>query len=592
MKFLTRSILAMVAAVASAFAAPLSESSSRFVREQSASPIKWHHWDEKVLAEARAAGRPVYVFVGSELSELSRATCRQTFMQEEAAALLNQHFVSIFVDRDEQPDLAAAIQFYLNNEKQASGWPAHVWFTPEMQPFEGAAYLPPTEEWGKPGFLKVAQQAVDAWTRDPAGARARAAQSIESLERPFELASFGDEPEAGDAAEALSGAIEGVLASFDPETAAFGETPRTPDAELLRALLRRDPSSDAPALASLRAMARSALRDPLDGGFFRNTVDARWHLPTFQKTLIDQARLALAYLDAARATGDATYAEPARGALDFTLNFLAAENGGFLAAQDGTGEAHAGYFLWTAQEIDISLGSDAAAFRTVHGVEAAGNISEENDPGATLKGRNILRAAWPTSPALQASAAKLLKLRLQRAALPAGSPATAGAQGVLLATLARAGEQLDEPRYRDAARRLHAFLQKEILLPSGELRRWAGSSAIASPVDYAAVALGFREWSRVSRDAKAAAMADGVLAHLTATYLDRDHGRFYASAEKLRPGVFLRAPAVGEPLLAESLALLAGVSGETAEALRRGQVALLADPSVSVAGDVLLSLTP
>ncbi len=581
----------MMVTIAAAIGAPLSESSSRFVREQSASPVKWQHWDEKTLADARASGRPVYVFMGFELSELSRATCRQTFMQAEASALLNQHFVCIFVDRDEQPDLAAAIQHYLKNDKHAAGWPAHVWFTPEMQPFEGASYLPPTEEWGKPGFLKVAQQAVDAWTQDPAGARARAADAVADLGRPFEPDGFGGSTPTS-ASDVLGSAVENALATYDPDTAAFGEAPRTPDAELIRALLRQDSSPDAPALATLRAMARSAIRDPLDGGFFRNTADTRWHLPTFQKTLVDQARIALAYLDAARATGDLAYAEPARGALDFALTALAGPDGGFVTAQDATGEDHATYFAWTADEIDAALGADAAAFRAAHGVEPTGNISEDDDPGATYKGRNILRASWPTSPALQASAAKLLKLRAQRAALPSGSPATTGTHGLLLTALARAGEQLDEPRYREAARKLHTFIQKELSLSSGALRRWAGSSAPASPFDYAAVALGCREWARVARETEPAATADRLLAHLTQTYLDLEHGRFYASPATLRPGVFLRAPALGEALAAESLALLAGIADEAASALRRGQTALLADDSQPVAGDVILSLTP
>ena len=164
---------------------PLAGSSSVFVREQAGSAIHWENWETKTLERAKKEGKPVYVFIGPFLSELSRATTKQSFTTPEVIELLNQNFICIIVDRDEQPDVAACAQHYLRTVKQLDGWPAHLWLTPELQPFEGGSYLPPSEEWGKASFIKIARQARDAWTADPAACRARAKDAVTALLKPF-----------------------------------------------------------------------------------------------------------------------------------------------------------------------------------------------------------------------------------------------------------------------------------------------------------------------------------------------------------------------------------------------------------------------
>jgi uncharacterized protein len=561
---------------------------SDFLRASVDSPVDWQRWDAAVLDRARTEGRPVYVFVGSFLSELSRATCRQTFANADTAAFLNKNFLCVIVDREAQPEVAALVRHYLLTVKQVGTWPAHLWLTPGLQPYEGAGYLPPTEEWGKASFMKFAQQAQSAWATDPAGCRTRAAEAVASLAAglPAVAAVTAEKTQAR-----LTAAAGAWRAQLDAAHGGFSEPPKYPEPELLRFLLRQSPADRAAALTTLRAIATGALRDPLDGGFYRYATDAAWRLPYQQKTLSDQARLALAFLDAAQGDDAKIFTAAARGALDYALKQLARPDGTFAAAEDATADEFAAYYAWTEAEIDTVLGKDAAAFKSAHGVQPAGNVSADDDPSGRLKGKNVLRSAGSVDAGLAASAARLLAVRLQRPAPLRDECATAGAHGLLLAALARIGAQPGESRYLDAAARVFAAVKKQLVLsPEGALRRLAGSNAPAAPADYAALALGCREYARAAPRSEAGALATVLLARAGAVFFDAKSGRYYATPAALSAGFFGRPPAGGEAPAAESLAILAGAPREQAQAMAAALSASLEDAAAPAPGDALLAL--
>lgn len=317
-------------------AEPLRDAPSAFLRAQAASPIHWQPWNEATLAQARASGRSIYVFVGSSLSELTRATITQTFASEKTIAWLNENFFCIFVDADAQPDVAAYAQHFIVSVKQLRGSPVHLWLTSDLQPYDGANYLPPSEEWGKPGYLKAARSALETWTVDPARARALATEAIAMMRPP----PLGAETKIDLKAKLDSGAAAWI-AAIDPKHGGFGTAPKQPEPELIRFLLARDPAARAAALNAARALVAGAVRDPVDGGFYRRAIDEEWKEPYRQKTLIDQARIALALLDAADAAHDDTLRAAALGALDFVLKYLRQPEGSFAAALDGTLEENA-----------------------------------------------------------------------------------------------------------------------------------------------------------------------------------------------------------------------------------------------------------
>ena len=560
---------------------------SAFLRAQAECTVDWMPWGETAFARAKKEQKPVFLFIGSAASELSRAMARQTFANADTAALLNSTFVCVIVDREEHPELVSLYQTYLTEIKQLSGQPINLWLTPELLPFEGAAYLPPTEEWGKSSFLKIAQQTKAAWTSDSAGCRARAREAVDQLS----TATKGGSPVAStrDKLRAkLTAAAEGWRAQFDATNGGFGEAPKMLEPELLRFLLRQTPSDRDAALATLRAIASSAVRDPLDGGFFRYATDLKWHIPYPQKNLADQARLALAYLDAAKGDDAANFSAVARGALDYALSRLLRSDGTFDAAEDATGDEFAGYYAWTEAEIDAGLGADAAAFKKAHAVEAGGNVSADDDLSGKLKEKNLLRSNPNAGAGDEAAAARLLAIRSSRPAPLRDQSASVGAHGLMLTALSRAGG----PHYLDAAAKLFEAIKKQFLLsPEGDLRRLRGSRGPASPVDYVALALGCREFSRVAGRKDAGELGSRLLARANEQFYDAKRGRFFVTPATLPVGVFVRPWAVGDTPSAESLTLEAGAPADQATAIASALAAQLDEGAAPGAPDLLWALS-
>ncbi|HVU18435.1 MAG TPA: DUF255 domain-containing protein [Candidatus Didemnitutus sp.] len=574
----------------------LAASPSEFVRSQAGGAVHWQSWDATIVDRAKAAGKPVYLFAGSQLNELTRATARQTFANAEVAAFLNENFFCVLVDRDEQPDLAAAIQYFLKSVKQQDGWPAHLWLTPELQPYEGAAYLPPSEEWGKPSFMKVARQAKEAWA-DAKACRARAADAVSlmktnpDLPPPSEMAGVKPDAQAEDAIGAWRAAV-------DATNGGFGTAPKALDPELIRVLLTRAPADRDLAVAALRAAINGATHDPLDGGFFPRTTDAAWKISYFQKGLSDQARIALACLDAAKVTGDAHFGAAARGALDYAMTSLALRNGGYAAAVDATGDENGSYYTWTDAEIDAALGANSDAFKKAYGVAAAGNISPDDDPSGKFKGRNILRRVTPAGSepeerALAASAGKLYTVRSKRPAPARSLRATAAGEGLMLAAFSRGAAELPDAamkaRLADAAGQLFAWLQKDMVTADGDVRHLPTPSILGGPADYFGLAFGCREYAKLGHP-EATKLADQLVARANERFLDAAHGRYLAAPAELPPGVFVRAPATGDAPSAECLAVQAGVASDTKASLARTAAAEM-EAGSTAPGDVLFVLT-
>lgn len=309
----------------------LTHAPSAFVRAQAESAVTWHAWTPENLRRASESRRCIYVFIGSPLSELTRETLEQTFRSEKTVAWLNENFFCFFVDAEAEPELAALAQHYLRTIKQLRGLPAHLWLTPELKPYDGANYLPPSEEWGKPGFLKAARSALDLWTKAPTSAQALATEALDLMRVP----PLGEKSET-DISAKLSKSAEAWIAAIDPVNGGFGGAPKLPEPETIRFLLTQGERGRAAALNAARALVRGEVRDSRSGGFFRRAIDEAWREPYRQQTLLDQARIALALFDAADAFDNAQLRDAAKGALKFSLEKLRNADGSFAAARDGT----------------------------------------------------------------------------------------------------------------------------------------------------------------------------------------------------------------------------------------------------------------
>jgi uncharacterized protein YyaL (SSP411 family) len=515
--------------------------------------------------------------------------CSQTFANAVVSKWLNEQFVCVMVDRQERPDLANLYEAYLVRVKQLNGWPLNIWLTPDLLPFEGAAYLGPSEDWGRPGFLNEANAAKTAWATNRAGCLSRAAEAVSHLGPDPSPAPGTWGPERSKAR--LSAAATAWMSTYDQSYGGFSTPPKNPEPELLRFLLLQTAADRAAALKTLRALSTSALRDPLDGGFFRYAVDSKWNLPYPQKTLADQARMALAFLDAARGADKAAFEQCARGALDFALSRLAKPDGTFASAVDATADSFAGYYAWTEGEIDNALGTRSAAFKKAHGVQPVGNIPQDDDPSGVYANKNILRSSNDTDAGLVSDAARLLLLRDQRPSPSVDDRATAGDHGLILSALALAGKQLGEPRYLAAATRtLNAVKASFLVLPSGDLRRLSGAPCPAAPVDYAALALGCRDYANTLGDTSADELAGKLLARLDLQFYDHASRHFFSAPPQAGPGIFVRTLVDGDVPAPESLALLSGEAAEMGRALSGAQLDSLDEENPQAPGDQLLAL--
>ncbi len=328
----------------------------------------------------------------------------ESFENDEVAAVLNEHFVSIKVDREERPDVDRVYMAFVQATTGSGGWPMSVWLTPDLKPFYGGTYFPPSSRWGRPGFVEILRQISQVWTSD----RDRVIDSAAATLGHLQDAARSQPSASIPGPQALARTVAQFRASFDGRQGGFGGAPKFPRPSELLFLLREyartgDREALEMALATLRAMALGGMRDHVGGGFHRYSVDAGWRVPHFEKMLYDQAQLVLAYLEAAQASGDPFFAEVAEDTLQYVMRDLTGPGGGFYSAEDadsvppegeGSATAHkaeGAFYLWRAAELDAVLGIDAPVVEGRFGVEAQGNAP--SDPQQEFVGKNLLYVA-------------------------------------------------------------------------------------------------------------------------------------------------------------------------------------------------------
>src|ERR671934_1357883 len=341
----------------------LARERSPYLLQHANNPVDWFAWGDEAFAKARAEDKPIFLSIGYSTCHWCHVMEHESFENDAVAAVLNAHFVSIKVDREERPDVDRVYMTFVQATTGSGGWPMSVWLTPDLTPFYGGTYFPPTSRWGRPGFTEILQEIARVWASDREkvvrSAEALTAQ-LRSLERPGGTANV---PGSG----ALARAVAQFRDSFDARNGGFGKAPKFPRPSELLFLLREHARTgdEAPremALRTLSAIARGGMRDHIGGGFHRYSVDAEWRVPHFEKMLYDQAQLALAYIEAAQATADDFFAEVADDTLQYVRREMTDSLGGFYSAEDadsippehaGDAEPHkseGAFYLWRDEE--------------------------------------------------------------------------------------------------------------------------------------------------------------------------------------------------------------------------------------------------
>ena len=533
---------------------------SPYLQQHAGNPVDWHPWGDEAFARARAEEKPIFLSIGYSTCHWCHVMEHESFEHDGIAQLLNEYFVAVKVDREERPDVDRVYMAFVQATTGSGGWPMSVWLTPELRPFFGGTYFPPTSRWGRPGFTEVLREVASRWSSnrgelersaDAILERLRALQSPEAAlpqSDPSGVVIVGGGTTASGAAApagvtALAAGVQQFSSTFDQTHGGFGQAPKFPRPAELLFLLREsarsgDRNGQRMAVATLEAMARGGIRDHVGGGFHRYSVDGAWRVPHFEKMLYDQAQLVLAYVEAGQATRAPVLLAVAAETIDYVLRDLTHPDGGFYSAEDAdsippeaakTGGAatktEGAFYLWTLAEINDLLGDDADLIERHLGIGATGNAPQ--DPMGEFRGKNIPylqqdlhdiaaltgRAPDDVMRAVEAGRRRLFEARSARPRPHLDDKVLAAWNGLMIAALARAAHVLEgesAERARRAAVRAAAFVRDRLWDPGRRvlLRRWHASQASEGQSsidgyaeDYACVVWGLLELVQTTGDA-------------------------------------------------------------------------------------------
>ncbi|MSQ42445.1 MAG: thioredoxin domain-containing protein [Dehalococcoidia bacterium] len=550
----------------------LAHESSPYLRQHAENPVDWYPWGEEAFARARAEDRPIFLSVGYSTCHWCHVMAHESFEDPDIAALLNEAFVCIKVDREERPDIDSVYMAFTQALTGEGGWPMTVFLTPDLEPFYAGTYFPPDDQWGNPGLPRLIDSIREAWLAD----RSRVLESAATITARMREASARVALRGGTIApEAPARVVAALRGVYDAGWGGFGGAPKFPNATLLEFLLmhharagRSGGEATAPAALemvthTLRRMAAGGIYDHLGGGFHRYSVDGHWVVPHFEKMLYDNAMLARLYLHAWQATGDPLFARVARETLDYLLREMLDDGGGFYTAQDADSEEIEGrFFAWTVDEIDAALGpADGALCRAVFAVTDFGNFEDPHHPeflGANVFTRPRPLAEIAAEQGLNPAAlerrvdellARLFAAREQRVHPGRDDKVLTSWNGLALSACAEAARILDEPRYREAAVRNAAFVRERLW--DGARLRHVYRDGVATVdgllEDYAAYGLGLVDLYRATGDLSLLAWAGELLAAAVERFHDDEAGGFF-EAPLDRAGLILRQkPLVDTP---------------------------------------------
>jgi uncharacterized protein len=529
----------------------LIDEKSPYLRQHAHNPVNWLPWGEAAFEKARKEDKPIFLSAGYSTCHWCHVMAHESFEDEGIAELLNRDFVPVKLDREERPDVDRVYMLFVQASTGSGGWPMSVWLTPDRKPFFGGTYFPPSSRYGRPGFREVLGQLARVWKED----RRRVEDSSNSVAE--QLRSFVPSAPAAMApdAELFASAFWPLRRSFDPQWGGFGGAPKFPRPVLLNYLLRyhavdRNPEALEMVTQTLDGMAAGGMHDQLGGGFHRYSVDERWFVPHFEKMLYDQAQLASSYLEAYQVTGEARYANVARGIFEYVLRDLTDADGGFYSAEDADSPdpenpAHQGegaFYVWRKSEIEGLLGRDSEAFCERFGVRPEGNV--EVDPQGEFTGRNILfQAGQSDGGELESARARLLLARSKRPRPHLDNKILTSWNALFISALSKGSRVLDDARYLDAARRAVEFLLANMYRAEGAqlLRRFCeGDAAIGAFLDdYAFLAQALLDLFEATSEARYLEIARNLAREGFARFEDREEGGFF-STEQNAPDLLLR----------------------------------------------------
>ncbi|MFP6868112.1 MAG: thioredoxin domain-containing protein [Nitrospinota bacterium] len=514
----------------------LADETSPYLLQHRHNPVNWHPWGDEALTRAREEDRPIFLSIGYSACHWCHVMERESFESGETAAVLNEHFVSIKVDREERPDLDAIYMEAVQMMTGQGGWPMSMFLLPDLRPFFGGTYFPPDDRYGRPGFRSLLLRLAEIYRTRRGELEENAGKLTGSMREMSGAAPLA----GGFSQESIARAANELSDRFDSSWGGFGQAPKFPPSVALMLLLRewrRGWNADHLAMVefTLQRMALGGMYDQLGGGFHRYSVDPYWLVPHFEKMLYDNALLARVYLEAHQATGSTFYRSVATDTLDYVLREMTSPEGGFYSAQDADSEGEEGkFFVWTLDEAEAVLEpEDARIFCAFYGITEEGNF----------EGKSILRIQRAPNQfceeeeigqdelleVLERSRQKMFAVREKRIKPGLDDKVLTSWNGLMIGAMALAGRITGEESYLEAGRRAADFVLTRMRGESGLLRTHrAGVSRLNAYLDdYAFMMMGLVDLYETSFEVRWLDAAASLAREAIDRYWDEREGGFF-----------------------------------------------------------------
>jgi uncharacterized protein len=516
----------------------LRAATSLYLLQHQDNPVDWWEWSPEAFEEARRREVPVLLSVGYSSCHWCHVMAHESFEDDATAAYLNDHFVSIKVDREERPDVDAVYMTATQAMTHHGGWPMTCFLTPVGEPFYCGTYFPDAPRHGSPSFRQVLEAIADAW-RDRRDELLQVGADVARHLRAVGRTYAGPTPSEDD----LAAAVRALRKDFDVTQAGFGGAPKFPPSMVLEFLLRHaartgDVDSLAMVEATCEAMARGGMYDQLGGGFARYAVDRAWTVPHFEKMLYDNALLLRVYLHWWRQTGAVLGQRVAHETAEFLVAEMGTPDGGFASALDADSEGVEGrFYVWTpAQLVEVLGPEDGEWAATILTVTSAGTFEGGS---STLQ----LHADPDDAQRWASVRRRLLDERSRRVRPARDDKVVAAWNGLAIAALAEAGVLLDQPEYVEAARTCGELLWHVHAQEEGTLRRVSRAGVVGRHAgvleDYSCVADGYLALLAATGDPVWWRRAQSLLEYVLSHFGDGDGG-FFDTSDEAEP--LLRRP--------------------------------------------------
>lgn len=453
---------------------------SPYLLQHAHNPVDWYPWGEEALTRAKQEQKPILLSIGYSACHWCHVMERESFENEDIAAIMNQLFINIKVDREERPDLDEIYMNAVQMMTRQGGWPMTVFLTPDLKPFYGGTYYPPTDRYGRPGFPKVMEAVAEAFNDKNAQVLEQADQLTVQLNR---ISNVVDPHEHELTEELMANAFQHYQSQFDSQYGGFGTAPKFPPSMGLPFLLRYwHHNGNANALEmvelTLEKMARGGMYDQLGGGFHRYSTDAHWLVPHFEKMLYDNAQLVVAYFEAYQATQKPFYRHIATETLDYVLREMYdAENGGFYSTQDADSEGVEGkFFVWEPNDVEDIIGEEnAEIFCEYYDITPQGNFEGENILHVQVPPDTFARKLQMELEDLEALLAdarqKLFEEREKRIKPGLDDKILTSWNGIMIRGMAMGYQLTGKPEYLEACKKSAEFVLTTLSQDNGLLLR-------------------------------------------------------------------------------------------------------------------------